>query len=64
MNGLDEFAEVAAVIFVVIIGLMVLLTYLEQGLYRPARERARTARDKPGTIGALHGWWLKRKRRR
>jgi hypothetical protein len=39
MNGMDEFAVEATVIFAAIIGLVFLLTYLEASLLQPDRRQ-------------------------
>jgi len=44
LNGLDEFAAEATVIFVSIVGLLILLTYLEASLLRPERSQRQGSR--------------------
>lgn len=60
MNDLDEFLEVAAAILVAVVGLMILLTYLEQTLDADPKPRTQTRRS--GVAATVRAWVRSRRR--
>jgi hypothetical protein len=61
MNDIDQFLEIALVLFLTIAGLLLLLTYLERSLSEPAKESARQVTGRVGARGAVYQWWLRRR---